>query len=298
MDRYQKIERICLHGSLYKVRDKQTQAIMALKTIRLDAEDEGFPSAVIREISLLKELKHPNIVQLNDVLYSEDKLRLIFEYLQHDLRKQMDVHHASGGMQAPMIKSYMLQMLRGIAFCHAHRVLHRDLKPENLLIDKQGTLKLAGFGIARAFDTPVQTYTHEVVTLWYRAPEILLGSKYYSTAIDMWSIGCIFAELATRRPLFPGECEIDQLFRTFRALGTPDESLWPGVTLLPHFKPTFPRWAPRPLGEVFAGMDPAGLDLLAQTLAYEPGRRLSARAAMRARYFDGLDEAPPPASAP
>ena len=289
MDRYLKAERICrtLHGGVYKVRDKQTQAVMALKTIRLEGENEGFPSAVIREISLLKALQHPNIVQLNDVVYSKDKLRLIFEYLEHDLITQMHIHNVSGGMPPHMIKSYMFQMLRGIAFCHAHRVLHRDLKPQNLLIDKSGVLKLAGFDLARAFDTPVRTYTHEVVTLWYRAPEILLGSKHYSTAIDMWSIGCIFAELAIYHPLFP-----DQLFRMFRVLGTPDEILWPGVTLLRDFTSDFPKWAPKPLGEGSTGLDFPGLDLLAQTLAYEPSRRLSAKAAMRARYFDDLDKAP------
>lgn len=292
MDKYLKIEKIGegTYGVVYKARDKQTQAIIALKKIRLDAEDEGVPSTAIREISLLKELQHPNIVQLKDVVHSENKLHLVFEFLEHDLKKHMDGHNATGGMPPQMIKSYMYQMLQGIAFCHAHRVLHRDLKPQNLLIDKNGMLKLADFGLARAFGIPVRTYTHEVVTLWYRAPEILLGSKHYSTPVDIWSIGCIFAELVMKRPLFPGDSEIDELFRIFRVLGTPDEDLWPGVTQLPDYKPTFPHWAPKALGEVITGMDPAGLDLLAQTLVYEPSRRVSAKAAMNARYFDDLDK--------
>jgi cyclin-dependent kinase len=112
----------------------------------------------------------------------------------------------------------MYQLLSGIAFCHGHRVVHRDLKPQNLLIDKEGALKLADFGLARAFGIPIRTYTHEVVTLWYRAPEILLGSRHYSTAVDVWSAGCIFAEMATHKPLFPGDSEIDELFKIFRYL--------------------------------------------------------------------------------
>jgi len=203
MDKYLKIEKVGegTYGVVYKARDKQTQDICALKKIRLDAEDEGVPSTAIREISLLKELQHPNIVCLKDVVHSENKLHLVFEFLDHDLKKHMDGHIATGGMPGHMVKSYMYQMLQGIAFCHAHRVLHRDLKPQNLLIDRNGMLKLADFGLARAFGIPVRTYTHEVVTLWYRAPEILLGSKHYSTPVDLWSVGCIFAEMVS--PVIP-----------------------------------------------------------------------------------------------
>uniref|UniRef100_A0A8C2SPR2 cyclin-dependent kinase n=1 Tax=Coturnix japonica TaxID=93934 RepID=A0A8C2SPR2_COTJA len=157
----------------------------------------------------------------------------------------------------------MFQLLQGLAFCHAHRVLHRDLKPQNLLINADGAIKLADFGLARAFGVPVRTYTHEVVTLWYRAPEILLGCKYYSTAVDIWSLGCIFAEMVTRRALFPGDSEIDQLFRIFRTLGTPDEASWPGVTALPDYKPSFPKWARQDLGKVVPPLDEEGRKLLA-----------------------------------
>jgi len=193
-------------------------------------------------------------------------------------------------MPAQLIKSYTFQMLQGIAYCHAHRVLHRDLKPQNLLIDRNGTLKLADFGLARAFGIPVRTYTHEVVTLWYRAPEILLGSKHYSTPVDLWSIGCIFAEMIMGRPIFAGDSEIDELFRIFRVLGTPNEQSWPGVTQLPDYKPTFPVWNARPLGEVMKGVEGSSLDLLAQTLVYEPSKRCSAKAAMQHPYFHDLDK--------
>jgi cyclin-dependent kinase 2 len=287
MDRYSKLEKIGegTYGVVYKARDRVSQEVIALKKIRLDAEDEGVPSTAIREISLLKELQHQNIVRLKDVVHSEKKLHLVFEFLEHDLKKHMDQQQATGGLTVMQVKSFLYQMLRGIAFCHSHRVLHRDLKPQNLLIDRDRNLKLADFGLARAFGIPVRTYTHEasatqalcvmfqhhlstkisfsslnfiiqplitsqVVTLWYRAPEILLGSKHYATPVDIWSVGCIFAEMVNGRPLFPGDSEIDELFRVFRNLGTPNEEVWPGVSNLPDFKvsniffPSFPNRKP------------------------------------------------------
>jgi serine/threonine protein kinase len=136
------------------------------------------------------------------------------------------------------------------------------LKPQNLLVVNQDTLKLADFGLARAFGIPLRSYTHEVVTLWYRAPEILLGSKHYSTAVDVWSVACIFAEMAMSQPLFAGDSEIDQIFRIFRTLGTPNEDVWPGVSRLPDFKSSFPKWPRQNLQDVVTKLDEAGLDLL------------------------------------
>eukprot|EP00741_Cyanophora_paradoxa_P024531 tig00000269_g23685.t1 len=290
MDKYQKIEKIGegTYGVVYKAKDRNTGEIIALKKIRLEAEDEGVPSTAIREISLLKELRHMNIVRLKDVVHSDNKLYLVFEYLDQDLKKYMD--SVPNGLHASLVKSYLYQLLRGIAFCHCHRVLHRDLKPQNLLIDRNGSLKLADFGLARAFGIPVRTYTHEVVTLWYRAPEILLGSRHYSTPVDIWSIGCIFAEMVTRHPLFPGDSEIDELFRIFRTLGTPNEDVWPGVSQLPDYKNTFPNWPVQSLAKAVPQLDAAGLDLLSKMLVYEPAKRISAKAALEHPYFNDLDK--------
>ncbi|KAI4546335.1 hypothetical protein MJG53_004377 [Ovis ammon polii x Ovis aries] len=263
MENFQKVEKIGegTYGVVYKAKNKLTGEVVALKKIRLDTETEGVPSTAIREISLLKELNHPNIVKLLDVIHTENKLYLVFEFLHQDLKKFMDAS-ALTGIPLPLIKSYLFQLLQGLAFCHSHRVLHRDLKPQNLLINADGSIKLADFGLARAFGVPVRTYTHEVVTLWYRAPEILLGCKYYSTAVDIWSLGCIFAEMVTRRALFPGDSEIDQLFRIFRTLGTPDEVVWPGVTSMPDYKPSFPKWARQDFSKVVPPLDEDGRSLL------------------------------------
>ncbi|OQR88222.1 cell division protein kinase 2 [Achlya hypogyna] len=292
MEQYRKLSKIGegTYGVVYKAMDLNTSSTVALKKIRLESEDEGVPSTAMREISLLKELVHPNVVHLHDVIHQSDKLYLVFEFLDHDLKKYMDLQGAA--MQPLVLKSYVYQMLRGIAFCHAHRVLHRDLKPQNLLLDAHGTLKLADFGLARAFGIPIRNYTHEVVTLWYRAPEILLGASHYSTPVDTWSIGCIFAEMANRKPLFPGDSEIDELFRIFRVLGTPDEGMWPGVSSLPDYKVSFPQWQPQPWSNIVPSLDPLGIDLLSRMLVYEPRKRISAKHAMNHPWFDDLPRQP------
>jgi len=292
MDRYQKLEKIGegTYGVVYKAKDRVTGEIIALKKIRLEAEDEGIPSTAIREISLLKELQHPNIVRLYDVVHTERKLTLVFEYLDQDLKKYLDV--SDGGIEASIMKSFLFQLCRGVDFCHHHRVLHRDLKPQNLLINREGELKLADFGLARAFGIPVRSYTHEVVTLWYRAPDVLMGSRKYSTPVDIWSIGCIFAEMCNGRPLFAGTSEADQLDSIFRHLGTPTEESFPGVTELPEFKSDFPAYpAPASLQRLVPSMDPRGAELLHLMLAFDPSQRISARDAMSHAYFDDLSPA-------
>ncbi|PYH45040.1 cyclin-dependent serine/threonine-protein kinase CDC28 [Aspergillus saccharolyticus JOP 1030-1] len=306
MENYHKIEKIGegTYGVVYKARElTHPNRIVALKKIRLEAEDEGVPSTAIREISLLKEMNDPNIVRLLNIVHADGhKLYLVFEFLDLDLKKYMEalpVSEGGRGKALPegsalsknmglgdaMVKKFMAQLVEGIRYCHSHRILHRDLKPQNLLIDRDGNLKLADFGLARAFGVPLRTYTHEVVTLWYRSPEILLGGRQYSTGVDMWSCGAIFAEMCTRKPLFPGDSEIDEIFKIFRLLGTPDEAAWPGVTSFPDFKATFPKWKRDESRPLVAGLEEDGLDLLDALLEYDPARRLSAKQACMHPYF-------------
>ncbi|KAJ1654398.1 Cyclin-dependent kinase catalytic subunit [Dispira simplex] len=288
-DNYIKVEKVGegTYGVVYKARERTTGRIVAMKKIRLESEDEGVPSTAIREISLLKELDHENIVRLLDIVHSEAKLYLVFEFLDLDLKRYME-STAPAGLTAQHVKSYMHQLVKGIAFCHSHRILHRDLKPQNLLIDQHGMLKLADFGLARAFGVPLRSYTHEVVTLWYRSPEILLGSRHYSTGVDMWSAGCIFAEMALMNPLFPGDSEIDEIFKIFRMLGTPTEETWPGFTSLPDYKPSFPSWSPESLAKHIPKLDANGIDLLYKLLTYDPAHRMSAKQALLHPYFKDL----------
>ncbi|KAH6902581.1 kinase-like domain-containing protein [Coprinopsis sp. MPI-PUGE-AT-0042] len=275
MERYAKIEKVGTYGVVYKARDTNTNQIVALKKIRLEAEDEGVPSTAIREISLLKELKDENIVKCVYAAHEANAF-LLNDVMSHDHSR-----HLIGSR-----RKFTHQLNSGLLYCHGHRILHRDLKPQNLLIDKHNNLKLADFGLARAFGIPMRTYTHEVVTLWYRAPEVLLGSRHYSTAIDMWSVGCIFAEMAMHgAPLFPGDSEIDQIFKIFRILGTPNEDSWPGVSQLPDYKPSFPQWSRQELAKIVPALDEVGIDLLKRTLTYDSAKRISAKRALLHPYF-------------
>lgn len=282
------------YGVVYKAKDLKTGDMVALKRIRLDSEADGVPSTAIREISLLKELDHVNIVKLLDIIHSDNKLFLVFEFLNLDLKKYMDMYPKKEGLPLPIVKSYMYQLLQGISFCHTHRILHRDLKPQNLLLSSNGLIKLADFGLARAFGVPIRTFTHEVVTLWYRPPEILLGCKYYSTEVDVWSLGAIFSEMATHKVIFKGDSEIDQLFQIFRVLGTPDEEIWPGVGKLPDYKSTFPKWLPQRLVNSNPQLNDDGIDLLTKMLIYKPEERITARIAGSHPFFCDVQIIKPP----
>ena len=211
--------------------------------------------------------------------------------MDRDLREFIDGKKKyRENIESLTIKSIMCQILRGVADWHTKRILHRDIKPQNILLNDAGEVKIADFGLARAFQDPVRPYTHEVVTLYYRAPEVILNAVEYSTAIDIWSIGCVFAELYTQAPLFQGDSEIDQMFKIFKLLGTPTEEDWPGVTEMKAYKPTFPKWKPKDLGQEVPNMDELGIDLLRKMLTLDPSQRISAQKALDHPYFDELNK--------
>ncbi|KAF7814577.1 cell division control protein 2-like protein C [Senna tora] len=301
MEKYEKLEKVGegTYGKVYKAKEKATGQLVALKKTRLEMDEEGIPPTALREVSLLQMLSQSlYIVRLLSVEHvdkamNKPLLYLVFEYLDTDLKKFIDSHRKGPNptpLPPSLVQSFLFQLCKGVAHCHSHGVLHRDLKPQNLLLDQQkGILKIADLGLGRAFTVPLKSYTHEIVTLWYRAPEVLLGSTHYSTGVDMWSVGCIFAEMVRRQALFPGDSEFQQLLNIFRLLGTPSEEQWPGVTSLRDWH-VYPRWEPQNLARAVPSLGPEGVDLLLKMLKYNPAERISAKAALDHPYFDSLDK--------
>ena len=218
----------------------------------------------------------------------EKKLNLIFEYLDYDLKKYMQENKHT--ITPYQIKLFLYQLINGVNYCHSRRIIHRDLKPQNLLVDRSGNLKIADFGLARAFGIPIKTLTHEIETLWYRAPEVLLGQKQYSLGVDIWAVGCIFTELIEKRPLFNGDSEIDQIFKIFQFHGTPTPNDWANVQKLPDFKPTFPKFKGVNPETYFKNFDKVGLDLAMRLLALDPARRISMKEALKHPYFSEITQ--------
>ncbi|KAG6651283.1 cyclin-dependent kinase G-2-like isoform X1 [Carya illinoinensis] len=295
VDEFERLNRIDegTYGVVYRARDKKSGDIVALKKVKMEKEKEGFPLTSLREINILLSLHHPSIIDVKEVVVgsSLDSIFMVMEYMEHDLKGLMET------MKQPFsqseVKCLMLQLLEGVKYLHDNWVLHRDLKASNLLLNNQGELKVCDFGLARQYGSPLKPYTHLVVTLWYRAPELLLGAKQYSTAIDMWSLGCIMAEFLSKEPLFNGKTEFDQLDKIFRILGTPNETIWPGFSKLPGVKVNFVKHQYNLLRKKFPAtsftgspvLSDSGFDLLNKLLTYDPQRRITAEAALNHEWF-------------
>jgi len=275
------------YGVVYRAECKKTREIVALKRLKMEKEKEGFPITSLREINTLMKAPHENIVRVKEIVVGSnmDKIFIVMEYVEHDLKSLMDT------MKKPFllgeVKTLLMQLLSAIAHLHDNWILHRDLKTSNLLLSHRGILKVGDFGLAREYGSPLKAYTPVVVTLWYRAPELLLECPKYSTPIDVWSIGCIFGELLTMKPFFPGKSEIDQLNLIFKDLGTPSDKIWPGYSDLPVVKKvTFVNQPYNSLSQRLGNkLNKTGLDLLTRFLAYCPDRRLSAAAALNHDFF-------------
>lgn len=249
-------------ATVYKARDKYTDTIVAIKKIkvghRTEAKD-GINRTALREIKLLQELHHPNII---GVIIKDTSLVLT----------------------PANIKAYILMTLQGLEYMHEHWVLHRDLKPNNLLLDGNGVLKLADFGLAKSFGSPNRAYTHQVVTRWYRSPELLFGARMYGVGVDMWAVGCILAELLLRIPFLAGDSDLDQLTKIFEALGTPTEETWPGMNSLPDYV-SFKIFPGTPLEHIFSAAGDDLLELLQGLFTFNPSARTSATQALKMKYF-------------
>ncbi|XP_013408537.1 cyclin-dependent kinase 14-like [Lingula anatina] len=290
-DAYEKLEKLGegSYATVYKGLSNLTNQIVALKEIRLQ-EEEGAPFTAIREASLLKGLRHANIVILHDIIHTRESLTFVFEYVHTDLSQYLEKHQ--GGLNPLNVKLFLFQLLRGLSYCHQRRILHRDLKPQNLLISEVGELKLADFGLARAKSVPSRTYSHEVVTLWYRPPDVLLGSTDYTTSLDIWGVGCIFTEMISGVATFPGMKDaFDQLDKIWRILGTPTEETWEGVSRFPNYKKgKFYKYSRQRLSQAIPklGLVRHAEDLANHFLQLDSAKRISAKNAMYHDYFSDL----------
>lgn len=276
------------YGTVYKARDTESGQFVALKSVRVQTDQNGLPISTVREVALLRRLEqfdHPNVVRLMDVCAiprsdQETKVTLVFEHVDQDLKTYLE-KAPSAGLSPERIKDMMRQLLCGLVFLHSNCVIHRDLKPENILVTSQGQIKLADFGLARIYSCHM-ALTPVVVTLWYRPPEVLLQSSYASP-VDVWSTGCIFAEMFRRKPLFCGDSEVDQLNKIFDVIGLPSDEEWPSDVTLSrkNFRPV----PPRPITDVVPEIDTQGVQLLLKMLTFDPFKRISAVNALEHQYF-------------
>eukprot|EP00668_Euglena_longa_P029275 GGOE01036621.1.p1 GENE.GGOE01036621.1~~GGOE01036621.1.p1 ORF type:complete len:460 (+),score=151.39 GGOE01036621.1:40-1380(+) len=275
--------------------------INALKQVKMEKEKEGFPLTALREIHVLMTLQHTNVVNVEEVVVGNrmDNIFLVMEYLPHDMKYLME--NMKARFSQSEVKCLLVQLLKACNYLHDNWIIHRDLKTSNLLYSNNGVLKVCDFGLARLYGEPIKKMTPGVVTLWYRAPEILLGEEAYDPSVDMWSVGCIFAELLQKEPLFPGKTETEMLSRIFSTLGTPTEETWPDFDSLPAAKKhKFVPIAPGKLRELFppasmysdkSSLTETGFDLLSRFLSLDSKRRPTATESLNHRYFI---EVPPP----
>eukprot|EP00038_Savillea_parva_P006975 m.167092 g.167092 ORF g.167092 m.167092 type:complete len:346 (+) comp12777_c0_seq1:171-1208(+) len=282
--RYIKKEKIGqgTYGVVYKgisISPDGEERDVALKKVRLEDDGNGVPWNAIREVASLKHLQHPKIVTMLDLVIDQNVMWLAFEYLKEDLWAM--IKNKGGGLEYDVCKSILFQLLSAVDFCHRQQILHRDVKPGNVLLDEFGGIKLADFGMARPIRNGFEPYSPQVVTLWYRAPELLFEEHYYSTAIDVWSVGCVFIEMVNGEPVFQGDSDVDQLHRIFQVLGTPNEDTWPGFSKYEESMKKLPCYQPVDIVNVVPKMCEGGRDLCMSMLEMFPDRRISASQALQ-----------------
>ncbi|CAN1220661.1 Probable serine/threonine-protein kinase At1g54610 [Linum grandiflorum] len=286
---YDKLDKVGsgTYSNVYKARDRDTDKIVALKKVRFDTSEPESIKFMAREIMILQKLDHPNVVKLEGIATSrlQYSLYLVFDFMQTDLQTVIDRIEISN--MAWQVKSYMQQLLSGLQHCHDRGILHRDIKGANLLIDKHGMLKIADFGLANYYyyysTKRKRPLTSRVVTLWYRAPELLLGSTDYGVGIDLWSAGCLMAEMFAGRPIMPGRTEVEQLHRIFKLCGTPSEDYWKKLGLSTTFRP--PQVYKPNLIRAFRDFPESSFGLFTTLLALDPDYRGSASSALNNQFF-------------
>ena len=283
------------YGTVYKVQKKDTGVFYAIKKIKGDTESEGIPSTALREIAILKKMKHQNVVSVEGIAFSEKDIELCLEYCKYDLRKLIQEKKNDNSFYTmSFIKNTMYQILKSVDYLHSHKVLHRDIKPQNILIkDESLVVKLTDFGLSRIYSIPIRSYTKEVLTLWYRAPEMMLGIGNYGVGLDMWSLGCVFAEFFFKRPLFHGDSEIDQLYKIMQVFGTFNELSMPGYKVIPYFNKDLPYWKGVGLRyyvnkKTVIPFDDIAFDLLEKMLDINPNKRITCKEALLHPFFNDV----------
>ncbi|XP_072169772.1 cyclin-dependent kinase 10-like [Diadema setosum] len=274
------------YGIVYRARDMKSKEIVALKKVRMEKEKDGLPISSLREIHLLINVRHENVVELREVVVGQhlDSIFLVMQYCEQDLASLLD--NMPSPFTEAQVKCLTLQMLRGLRYLHDNFIIHRDLKVSNLLLTDKGCMKIADFGLARKYGLPVRPMTPKVVTLWYRAPELLLGSPEQTTAIDMWAAGCIMGELLANKPLMPGTSELHQINYIIDLLGTPNDSIWPGFSELPLLQNfTLKKQPYNNLKAKLQWLSQAGLRLLNFLFMYNPKKRATAEESLQSSYF-------------
>lgn len=291
------------YGMVFKGRCLKTNKIYALKRVKLGTSETnnsenkfGFPITALREINILLALSHPNIVGVREMVVGSamNQVFMVMDFSENDIKSCIELSKPNLPFSTGEVKCVMQQLLSGVEYIHRKWFLHRDLKTSNLLYSNRGVLTICDFGMARKYGEPLEVYSRECVTLWYRAPELLLGSLMYSTPLDMWSVGCIFAELCLGSPLFCGKGEADQVNSIFRILGAPSEEKWPGFSELPNAKSI--NWRSSSTGRLretvsankFSSklqLSNTGYDLLVKLLEIDPAKRISASDALQDVWF-------------
>lgn len=275
------------YGKVFKAVHVYTKHMVALKKIRMEGERDGFPVTAVREIKLLQSLKHPNIVNLREVMVEKNDCFMVFEYLSHDLTGLLN--HPSFKLELGHKKHLAKQLFEGLDYLHRRGVLHRDIKAANILVSNEGQLKLADFGLARFYAKRRQLdYTNRVITIWYRSPELLLGETQYGPAVDIWSAACVLVEIFTRHAIFPGDgSEISQLEKIYAVLGTPNKVDWPGLTDMAWFELLRPSGRrPNVFAEKYKErVTPHAFELLEAMFQYDPSKRPSASDVLEHPYF-------------
>lgn len=281
-------------GVVHTAKDSRNKEVVAMKHIFMQNEHEGVPVTALREIKILKQLDHPNIISLleiavkrgNRVERQRGSLYMVFPYMDHDLAGLIENKNVE--FTEAQIKCYMKQLLEGTLYLHNNNIMHRDIKCANILVNNKGQLQIGDFGLARSFDPDDKNkeYTNMVVTRWYRPPELLLGETRYTCAIDMWGLGCIFGEILQRIPILRGESELDQLEKIWELCGTPTDENWPGFRNLPGCKDiSFSPQRFNCISERFKNFNPLAVDLLKKLLTLDPKKRITAKEALTHDYF-------------